>query len=178
MTAKWIGALAAALGLTLAAGAAFAAPVTWNVSGTLSDGGTLSGSFVFDPDTNAYSAINITTTAGTLPGATYTVLHPAATSTILVANTAAGSAAGQPVIALSIAPGLSAAPGPRTLGNREGACNAGCSNFEGVDRSLTGTATASSPAPVPTLSQWAMILFAMVLAGGTALFLHRRRTAV
>jgi hypothetical protein len=33
------------------------------------------------------------------------------------------------------------------------------------------------PAPVPTLSEWAMILFGMVLAGGAALYIQRRRLA-
>ena len=33
------------------------------------------------------------------------------------------------------------------------------------------------PAPVPTLSEWAMILLAAMLAGGAALMIQRRRTA-
>ena len=33
----------------------------------------------------------------------------------------------------------------------------------------------SAPAPVPTLSEWAMILFGSVLAGGAALYIQRRR---
>lgn len=32
-----------------------------------------------------------------------------------------------------------------------------------------------APAPVPTLSEWAMILFGTVLAGASALVVHRRR---
>lgn len=36
---------------------------------------------------------------------------------------------------------------------------------------------APAPAPVPTLSEWAMILLGVVLAGGAALTIHRRRTA-
>lgn len=34
---------------------------------------------------------------------------------------------------------------------------------------------APAPAPVPTMTEWAMILFAMMLAGGAALHLQRRR---
>lgn len=37
------------------------------------------------------------------------------------------------------------------------------------------TATAAGPTPVPTLSEWAMILFGLVLAGGAALMVQRRR---
>ena len=40
------------------------------------------------------------------------------------------------------------------------------------------TIRAPGPAPVPTLSEWAMILFGTVLAGGAALYLQRRRRFV
>lgn len=40
---------------------------------------------------------------------------------------------------------------------------------------LGPAAVAVSPAPVPTMSEWAMILFGMVLAGAAALYLQRRR---
>jgi len=55
--------------------------VTWVLSGvTFSDGGTASGSFVYNADTNTYSSINITTTAGSiLGGATYTGADPCCT---------------------------------------------------------------------------------------------------
>ncbi|WP_298158455.1 IPTL-CTERM sorting domain-containing protein [Brevundimonas sp.] len=35
--------------------------------------------------------------------------------------------------------------------------------------------TVIAPTPVPTLSEWAMIVFGTILAGGTALYLQRRR---
>ncbi len=37
---------------------------------------------------------------------------------------------------------------------------------------------AGGPAPVPTLSEWAMILFGLILAGGAALHIQRRRQFV
>jgi len=40
---------------------------------------------------------------------------------------------------------------------------------------VTFTATEVAPAPVPTLSEWAMILFGLILAGGAALYVHRRQ---
>lgn len=51
-----------------------AAPIFWTVSGvTFFDGGTASGSFIFDDTTDQMSAINFTTTAGSSgSGATYT----------------------------------------------------------------------------------------------------------
>ncbi|WP_428149174.1 IPTL-CTERM sorting domain-containing protein [Brevundimonas sp.] len=38
--------------------------------------------------------------------------------------------------------------------------------------------TRAAPAPVPTLSEWAMILFGLALAGSAALYLQRRRQFV
>ena len=49
-----------------------ATPITWTLSGvTFDDGGTATGSFVFDADTGNYSNISITTAGGTIAGATY-----------------------------------------------------------------------------------------------------------
>jgi hypothetical protein len=50
--------------------------ITWTLSGvTFDDGGTASGSFIYDATTNAYSSIDISTTAtSTFAGATYTGL--------------------------------------------------------------------------------------------------------
>jgi hypothetical protein len=56
--------------------------ITWDLSGvTFDDGGTASGSFVYDAAANTYSSINIITTSGTtLAGATYTSLSLLASS--------------------------------------------------------------------------------------------------
>jgi len=53
---------------------ALADGITWNLSGvTFDDGGTASGSFVYDAATNTYSAIDVTTSAfGLRPPVTYT----------------------------------------------------------------------------------------------------------
>jgi YVTN family beta-propeller protein len=37
---------------------------------------------------------------------------------------------------------------------------------------------APAPAPVPTLSEWAMILFGLILAGGAAVLVQRRRMTI
>jgi hypothetical protein len=47
--------------------------------------------------------------------------------------------------------------------------------FGGDDLGVTVNFTAA-PAPVPTLSEWAMILFGLVLAGGAALYIQRRQS--
>ena len=53
--------------------AASATPLVWTLSGvTFDDGGTASGSFVYDADTSQFSAVELTTTTGSvLPGATF-----------------------------------------------------------------------------------------------------------
>ncbi len=61
-----------------AIGAACANPVTWTLQDwVFDDGGTASGSFVFDADTGVYSNINIITTGGSaLAGDSYGVPFP------------------------------------------------------------------------------------------------------
>jgi hypothetical protein len=51
--------------VALFSASANATPVVWYLSGvTYDDGGTASGSFTYDADTNTYSAISVSTTAG------------------------------------------------------------------------------------------------------------------
>ncbi len=102
------------LGVAIAALAvgAQAVPVTYILQGvTFNDGGTASGSFVYDDATNTYSNVNITTTPGAPPlGATYkfTIFAPSATNVGLV--TVAPSSgppvtppAGTPILILNFA---------------------------------------------------------------------------
>lgn len=176
---KMLGFCVAAATLAISS-AALAAPMNWSLSGTLAGGGTVSGTFTYDPATNVYSAVNITTTAGTLPGAIYTTVNAASRSNLLVANTAGGTSSGQPVIAVTFNPVLSATSTPRTLGNSEGTCNPGCTDFSaGTRRAISGTVSmAAAPAQVPTMSEWAMILFGTILAGAAALYVQRRQQAI
>lgn len=50
-------------------------------------------------------------------------------------------------------------------------------SFTGPAAVSFGASTPPSPAPIPTLSEWAMILLGVALAGGAALTIQRRRTA-
>lgn len=50
-------------------------------------------------------------------------------------------------------------------------------NTPGLQRS-EGTIAIGAPTPVPTLSEWAMILLGMILAGAAALVLQRRQLGV
>jgi len=49
-----------------------------------------------------------------------------------------------------------------------------------ANNSATATLTVGgvAPAPVPTLTEWAMILLGALLAGGAVLQLERRRRAI
>ncbi len=63
MKSRLIRSLLGIAALTTLAGAASAGPVTWTLSGvTFAQGGTASGSFAYDADTDTYSSINISTT--------------------------------------------------------------------------------------------------------------------
>lgn len=45
----------------------------------------------------------------------------------------------------------------------------------GVGSNYTLTVSGQAPTPVPTMSEWAMILFSLLLAGGAALYVQRRQ---
>jgi hypothetical protein len=57
-------------------GIAHAGPITWDVSGTFDYGGTISGSFTYDADTNVYSAIDLVTTAAVYSPGSYVPCTP------------------------------------------------------------------------------------------------------
>ena len=184
-----IAALTACLGL-LVPTAALADPILWTLNNvTFSDGGTASGSFIYDADFNTYSAINIETTPGTerLSGATYIQLSNEFVSndTRVVVLTAAGSVTGASLLLLPYyGTPLTNAGGTVVLTipiSAEGTCiNTPCTNVpvdlrETNSGSLVGVAL---PAPVPTLSEWAMITLGLILAGGAIHTMWRRRIAV
>lgn len=52
--------------------------------------------------------------------------------------------------------------------------DSGWSQSLGQDAYFTATFTSTVPAPIPTLSEWAMIALGTVLAGGTALTIQQR----
>ena len=101
----------------LTASTAEAAPIVWTFTGvTFTDGGTASGSFVYDATVNDYSAISITTTAGTIrSGATYTTDDNAfgffSTSTHMMAIPTPPISAGAPVLYMGFSSALTNAGG-------------------------------------------------------------------
>lgn len=148
--------------------AASASPITWTLNGvTLSDGGTASGTFTFDPDAGTacgsstpcgvYSNIHIVTTNGTSrAGVAYsfvcgqdvtacTGVSPDSTEVMFLSSNAPNEA-GNPAIALfftsigALPPqGLTDTGGTLDVSNRSGSVGS-------VDESACANAACSSPA--------------------------------
>jgi hypothetical protein len=98
-----LGILAA--GILLAATAS-ANQVTWDITGQFDDGGTISGSFVYDADLNQFSSVDVTTSAGSvLSGALYTLPDPccAPAANFLLFVTTTGDLTGTPVFSVGLA---------------------------------------------------------------------------
>lgn len=68
---------------------------------------------------------------------------------------------------------------PNAAGSSAGNCAAGAvdTNVSNSSSSAPSTFTVTSLATVPTLSEWAMILFVLLLIGGAVVNIQRRRTA-
>jgi IPTL-CTERM motif len=185
MILRFLLAAFAAAGLPASA---LAVPLLWTLNGvTLSDGGTASGSFVYDATANTNSAVNIKTTSGSsVTGSTYTFVCSspcdgglAFSPTYLVALTVSGSGnlTGLPVLELRFNTSLTNAGGTVTLNtiSFEDRCSdSNCIATTTPFRSITaGSITAGPLAPavsaqIPTLSTWALIVLALLVVGSVA----------
>jgi len=162
-------------------------PVVWYLSGVrFSDGGTASGSFVFDANNYQYSAINITTTAGSAAaGAHYAAWDPG-NATIewgVLAVPTAGLAdyTGVPLLEIVTNTLFTNAGGtiPLTLGgaSMETTCNTACDALfpTPVRTVISGSLTTTPPTGVPALSKWALALLGILLLGYSVIEVRRRR---
>lgn len=156
---------------------AASAATTWTLQGvTFSDGGTASGSFVYDAATNTYSNINVTTTAGTvvLTGANYQFAVAASSASGVGLVTTAGNLTGTRGLALLFTSLLTGNGGTVNISNTsmELTCNnASCSNNTTLRTVTAGRVIGVNP--TPTLSEWGLIAFAVMLAGLGALRLRK-----
>ena len=156
----------------------FADGITWTLSDvTFGDGGTASGSFVYDAPTNAFSSIDITTTSGSaFGGATYTALSGVFGSSgtgMLVG--ASGDLTNTDLLFLLFDAALTNSGGTVLLvGVGEGTCdNTDCS-LSTLDRSITGgelVGTVVTP-EASTLSLLSMALAALLLGGAIRKLSH------
>jgi hypothetical protein len=158
---RWIGLMTGAA-LTLATGTAQAIPITWALSGvTFSDGGTASGSFRYDADTDTMLDVMITTTAGTArSGTSYTQPFNGLgvnddISTFL--DSLAADLTGATIMQLAYADPLTNAGGTIVIQpfSDEGTCyNAGCTGKAPPIRQVTSgfvTTEVSEPTTLATL---------------------------
>ena len=188
MSGKFVRFVIAFSFFTLLSFSGHAIPINWSFDNAVfDDGGTLTGSFVYDRDIDDYSAFNITTTAGSVGAATsYTedTFLAGHAGTLFFPDSTAADLTGASALSLFFVGGLSNLGGNVPLlvilgpnaGSREGRCETpDCGSVTGfrgiVSGSVIGTPADISEIPVPP----ALILFATgVLALGT---LRRRRVS-
>ena len=122
-------------------------PRIWYLSNvTFGSGGSATGSFTFDPGTNLFTNINITTTVGTRSPATYANMSSGliadSTGTLFVTSGAANQA-GLPGFSMFFATALTGAGGTSVVTGQEADCgDPGCSVPTGVMRFIaTGFVT-------------------------------------
>jgi|GEM_PF-5626092 len=160
---------------------ALASPVVWTVTGVLASGEAISGSFIYDADTNNYSNMNVISNGGegpfTLNKPSYVpstnlssfIQSPASLNQNgIFMNTATKTNAGG-TLAINVGPfsgsGLFTCTDPL------------CSSPTSVTTGqyfTSGTISGVPATPVPILSQWAMIILGALFAG-ISLILARLR---
>jgi hypothetical protein len=158
---------------------ASAVPINWVLSGvTLDDGGTVSGSFVYDVTTNSFATVNITTTNGSSrTGQVYHFvcgqdvptcngLTPSSGNALYLTSTAANQT-GLPALALFFTPPLSNITGSRSASGLEATCNnATCAAPVPPIRNVTaGTVTSATLQPTPIPTTWLLVMTGLILAG-------------
>jgi hypothetical protein len=128
------------------------AGTVWTLQGvTFTDGGTASGSFVYDVSTNTYSNINIATTAGSiLTGATYQFVnvHTSNASGVGFLTSAALDQTGDSGLALFFSSPLNGSGGTATIRaiSGEGTCgNPTCVTFTPLRNVNAGNVSAPEP---------------------------------
>jgi len=191
--ARALGALFAVLGLLGAAGAQ-AAPLTYTVAATFGDGGLASGRFTFDADTVTYSNVSIIVTNSATPSldGTYTFVCPPTDCVGFVPANAneltvlrnpppppATDLNGQPVFDLNYNSPLTDAGHGVTADAVYGTCStSGCTGVnEGFDAIRNDQRAMVAGPVVPTLTEWSVAMFSLLLAGCAVLRLRRPTSA-
>jgi PEP-CTERM motif len=132
--------------------------VTWTLSGvTFGDGGTASGSFVYNATTNIVSSVNITTTTGLdFTGAVYDAVDPGfgpfPGEIVFVTSPSSSNYTGTPALDLLFASDLTNLGGMiATLLSEDTCGTAGCTMEGIVYRESTAGEVVGVPAPEPGL---------------------------
>jgi hypothetical protein len=168
--------------LILFSGLANATPVQWTLSGVqFNDGGTASGSFVYDATTNTYSNVNITTTAGSIrAGVAYTSFVSATSgpNQLFAATTSSPSLTGLPRFAMTFVPALPNSGGVFGLITPayESTCGDPVCATSSQGRSTISGGLVGAPVPaatVPAISLWGIVALMMLLAAVGLIVLGR-----
>lgn len=150
---------AACMLVAIASVDANAAPIRWVLQDVLfDDGGTAFGSFVYDADSNTFSAIDVTTTDGAvLPGSFYEFANFEAglldaDSVLLVA--AANPVAGTPAFNMNLDAAMTNAGGtialamaPPPLAFESTCLISNCTQFFSIDRVIVSGSITTIPLP-------------------------------
>jgi PEP-CTERM motif len=170
--------------LLLFSAGACAGPILWTLQGvTFNDGGTASGSFLFDAGTGQYSSINITTTSGSvLTGATYAFPDPAnapfnGPAELFMVASNAPDLTGSPFLSLIWQSNLTGAGGTipfsTTLNSGETTCTSPTCSSINQSKVRLATAGAVTTAAVPEPGTFVLVGVALAAVG-----LRRRKTAL
>jgi len=158
---------ALALALALSGLSTFALPaaadeVTWDLSGiTLNNGVAVTGSFVYDADTNTYSSINL----ATADGYTYTVDYTSNASA-LFADTGAANLTNTPLLAMIFDDPLTDAGGTIDIdiAEEEKCDNADCSTATSGPYTYSGEIVAQASS-VPEPATIPLVLTGLLVSG-------------
>lgn len=189
--ARALGALLVLLCLWGAAGAQ-AAPLRYTIAATFPDGGSASGSFTFDADTTTYGNVDIVISNSATPSldGSYTFLCPSADCfgypavsaielTVLRNSPPSADLTGQQVVQFVYNSPLTDAGQGVTMDAAYGTCNnESCIGIDlGPDAVRNDLNALVSGPVVPTLTEWSMAMFALLLSGFAALRLRRTASA-
>lgn len=165
-------------GLALTAGSAFAVPGVWSIPSTLlNDGSTVSGTFTYDPATTSLSDINITST-GTNPGS-FTFINNAYGPSVSMGQKLASISNGDKVFYIINSPLTSpSTPVSINIGiatcfgvNGSGLCTSASTIGSAT---VTVGAVVATTATVPTLSEYALMALASLMAMGGIWTMRKR----
>ena len=168
----------------LTMGVAAATPITWNVNSTFTSGDTVVGSFVYDADTNTYSAINVVYTQS---GSANTLSTCSATCSNNRFVFTTSVAVGNPAIDFILAGGAALTNAGGTINSASGAYTGTCNAFGGNNCANVNTVngnvnqafilTGSAASAVPALSEWARLVLALMAIGVAWHFHNARRSS-